>query len=165
MAFSAKTFDWKKSLKLAANIFGLECCTWLHMDYKSLHLLAVHAFFKPSEIPWRSATHHMNTYRKRRIPVLAKAKARPKIPLPIIALLRLKTDIPSEVVPGIWRSKDRRVSNSLEQSREMHLCFKPCVLWCIRVSNYCYGNDWIKIGLKEEKAPLNSVTATLLAAQ
>lgn len=98
------------------------------MDYKSLHLLAVHAFFKHSEIPWRSATHHMNTYRKRRIPVLAKAKARPKIPLPIIALLRLKTDIPSEVVPGIWRNKNRCVSNGLEQSREMHLCFKPSVL-------------------------------------
>lgn len=57
---------------------------------------------------------------------MAKAKARPKIPLPIIALLRLKTDIPSEVVPGIY--KDRRVSNSLEQSREMHLCFKLRVL-------------------------------------
>lgn len=33
---------------------------------------------------------------------MAKAKARPKIPLPMMALLRLKTDIPREVVPGIW---------------------------------------------------------------
>lgn len=131
-AFFYKNIWLKKSLKLVANIFRLECCTWLHMDYKSLHLLAVHAFFKHTEIPWRSATHHMNTYRKRRIPVLAKAKARPKIPLPIIALLRLKTDIPREVVPGIWRNKGRYVSSSLEQSREMHLCFKPRVLWCIR---------------------------------
>lgn len=41
------------------------------------------------------------TYVKSRIPVLANAKARPNIPLPIMALLRLKTDIPNEVVPGI----------------------------------------------------------------
>lgn len=98
------------------------------MDYKFLCLLAAHMFFKHSETAQTSATHHRNTYKKRRIPVLAKAKARPKIPLPIIALLRLKTDIPREVVPGIWRSKDRRVSNSLARSREMHLCFKLHVL-------------------------------------
>lgn len=129
--FHKKKLTEERCLKLVANIFRLECCTWLYMDYKSLHSLAVHAFFKHSEIPWRSATHHMNTYRKRRIPVLAKAKARPKIPLPIIALLRLKTDIPNEVVPGIWRNKGRCVSNSLEWSREIQFYFKPCVLWCI----------------------------------
>jgi len=105
----------------------------------------------------------MNTYRKRRIPVLAKAKARPKIPLPIIALLRLKTDIPSEVVPGIWRSKDRHVSNSLEHSREINASYTSNSTFCdiSDVSNYCYGTDLVKIGLKEAKAPLNSVTATL----
>lgn len=122
----------KKCPKLVANIFRLECCAWLQMDYKSLRLLAVRTFFKHSEAAQGWVTHHANTYRKRRIPVLAKAKARPKIPLPIIALLRLKTDIPNEVVPGICRSKGRRVSNSLEQSREMHLCFELHVLWYIR---------------------------------
>lgn len=44
---------------------------------------------------------NVNTHRKRRIPVFARAKASPKIPLPIMALLRLKTDMPNEVVPGI----------------------------------------------------------------
>ena len=34
--------------------------------------------------------------------MFARAKASPKIPLPIMALLRLKTDMPKEVVPGIW---------------------------------------------------------------
>lgn len=43
----------------------------------------------------------VNTHRNRRIPVLARAKASPRIPLPIMALLRLKTDMPREVVPGI----------------------------------------------------------------
>ena len=43
----------------------------------------------------------VNTHRKSRIPVFARAKASPKIPLPIMALLRLKTDMPKEVVPGI----------------------------------------------------------------
>lgn len=88
------------------------------MDYKSFHLLTAHTFFKCSKTAWGSATHHANTYRKRIIPVLAKAKARPKIPLPMIALLRLKMDIPMEVVPGIWGGKERRVSSSLEQSKE-----------------------------------------------
>lgn len=105
---------------------GLNAVLDYKWDYKSLRSLAAPTFFKCSEAARTSATHHTNTYRKRRIPVLAKAKARPKIPLPIIALLRLKTDIPSEVVPGIYR--DRHVSNSLEQSREMHLCFKLRVL-------------------------------------
>lgn len=44
---------------------------------------------------------NVNTYRKSRIPVFARAKASPKIPLPMMALLRLKTDMPKEVVPGI----------------------------------------------------------------
>lgn len=43
----------------------------------------------------------VNTHRKSRIPVFARAKASPKIPLPMMALLRLKTDMPKEVVPGI----------------------------------------------------------------
>lgn len=117
------------------------------MDCKTLQLLAVLMFFKHSETAWRSAAHRANTYRKRRIPVLAKAKARPKIPLPIIALLRLKTDIPNEVVPGIWRSKDRQVSNNLERSRGMHLRYS---LFCnvSEKSISCYGKNlnWFERG-------------------
>ena len=47
------------------------------------------------------------TYRKRRIPVLAIAYARPRIPLPMMALLRLKTDIPKEVFPSNWKGRKR----------------------------------------------------------
>lgn len=48
-----------------------------------------------------------DTYTKRAIPVLAMAKERPRMPLPTIALLRLNTDIPKEVVPGCWEKGDR----------------------------------------------------------
>lgn len=48
-----------------------------------------------------------STYRKRRIPVLAIAYARPRIPLPMMALLRLKTDIPKEVFPSNWKRRKR----------------------------------------------------------
>jgi len=69
----------------------------------------------------RSAPQPIHTYEKRTIPVLANAKARPKMPLPMMALLRLKTDIPKEVVPGIWRNKGLCVNRSLEQSTGMPL--------------------------------------------
>lgn len=71
----------------------------------------------------RSDPQPAHTYKKRRIPVLANAKARPRMPLPMMALLRLKTDIPREVVPGIWRNRGSQVSNGLEQSTEMPLHF------------------------------------------
>lgn len=38
-----------------------------------------------------------DTHMKSTMPVLAMAKDRPRIPLPMMALLRLKTDIPKEV--------------------------------------------------------------------
>lgn len=41
-----------------------------------------------------------HTHRKRMMPVLDIAKANPRIPLPMMALLRLKTDIPNEVFPS-----------------------------------------------------------------
>lgn len=44
----------------------------------------------------------LNTHIKRTIPVLDIAKANPRIPLPIMALLRLKTDMPNEVFPSNW---------------------------------------------------------------
>lgn len=47
-----------------------------------------------------SSDDEHSTYRKRRMPVLAIAYASPRIPLPMMALLRLKTDIPKEVFPS-----------------------------------------------------------------
>lgn len=41
-----------------------------------------------------------STYRKRMMPVLAMAKASPRMPLPMMALLRLNTDIPNDVFPS-----------------------------------------------------------------
>lgn len=40
------------------------------------------------------------THRKRTMPVLAMAYASPRMPLPMMALLRLKTDIPNDVLPS-----------------------------------------------------------------
>lgn len=40
------------------------------------------------------------TYVKSTMPVFAMAKDKPRMPLPIMALLKLKTDIPKEVWPG-----------------------------------------------------------------
>lgn len=45
------------------------------------------------QIIWR-------TYKNKTTPVLAMAYASPRIPLPIIALPRLKTDMPNEVLPS-----------------------------------------------------------------
>lgn len=40
------------------------------------------------------------TYRKRTTPVLAMAYASPRMPLPMMALPKLKTDMPNEVLPS-----------------------------------------------------------------
>lgn len=40
------------------------------------------------------------THRKRTMPVFDMAYDRPRMPLPMMALLRLKTDIPKEVLPS-----------------------------------------------------------------
>lgn len=93
--------------------------------------MAARMSFECNETAQRSATHHANTYRKRRIPVLAKAKARPKIPLPIIALLRLNTDIPREVVPGIWRRPTCQQQLGMKQGNASVLQ-TPHILQCIR---------------------------------
>lgn len=59
-----------------------------------------------------------HTHIKRMIPVLDIAKANPRIPLPIMALLRLKMDMPNEVFP----------TNCSEETTEnvtrMDQCFK-----------------------------------------
>lgn len=42
------------------------------------------------------------------IPVLDIANANPRIPLPMMALLRLKTDMPKEVFPSNYISKKKK---------------------------------------------------------
>lgn len=65
------------------------------------------------------AVQCLPTHIKRIIPVLDIAKANPRIPLPMIALLRLKTDMPNEVFPSNWK----RV-----RQRRFH----------IKIWNYCF---------------------------
>ncbi len=48
----------------------------------------------------RDCVFGLHTHKKRMIPVLDIAKANPRIPLPIMALLRLKMDMPNEVFPS-----------------------------------------------------------------
>lgn len=48
---------------------------------------------------------------KRIIPVLDIAKANPRIPLPIMALLRLKTDMPNDVFPSNCNKNTTELSN------------------------------------------------------
>lgn len=50
------------------------------------------------------------THMKSTMPVLAMAKDRPRMPLPMMALLRLKTDIPKEVWPGCCSERRGRTS-------------------------------------------------------
>lgn len=57
-----------------------------------------------------------STYRKRRMPVLAIAYASPRIPLPMMALLRLKTDIPKEVFPSNCKHSQERKRERLSLS-------------------------------------------------
>lgn len=51
------------------------------------------------------------THIKRTIPVLDIAKANPRIPLPMMALLRLKTDMPNEVLPSNCRRVRHKTKN------------------------------------------------------
>lgn len=46
------------------------------------------------------AMQRNQTYKKRMMPVLDMAYAKPRIPLPMMALPRLKTDMPKEVFPS-----------------------------------------------------------------
>lgn len=56
------------------------------------------------------------THRKRMMPVFDMAYDRPRMPLPMMALLRLKTDIPKEVLPSNWkRHKTEILTSKLTQ--------------------------------------------------
>lgn len=41
------------------------------------------------------------------MPVLAMAYERPRMPLPMMALLRLKTDMPKEVLPPCYGEEEK----------------------------------------------------------
>lgn len=53
----------------------------------------------PSHSGWQ-LVNLWDTHRKRTMPVLDMAYDKPRMPLPMMALLRLKTDIPKEVLPS-----------------------------------------------------------------
>lgn len=57
---------------------------------------------KPGQPNLNICVFGLPTHRKSMIPVLDIAKASPRIPLPIMALLRLKMDIPNDVFPSNW---------------------------------------------------------------
>lgn len=64
------------------------------------------------KINWRSEGKVVgrDTHMKSTMPVLAMAKDKPRMPLPMMALLRLKTDIPKEVWPGCCSERRGRTS-------------------------------------------------------
>lgn len=55
------------------------------------------------------------THRKRTMPVFDMAYDRPRMPLPMMALLRLKTDIPKEVLPSNWKRHKKEILTSKTQ--------------------------------------------------
>lgn len=65
----------------------------------SLTYLSNHKNFSSSPLPIIYLLLLLCTYMKRTIPVLAMAQESPKMPLPIMALLRLNEDIPKEILP------------------------------------------------------------------
>lgn len=60
-----------------------------------------------------------STYVKSTMPVFAMAKDRPRMPLPMMALLKLKTDIPKEVWPGCCSGGEKK-----ERERDCKKHFK-----------------------------------------
>lgn len=106
---------------------------WFRVAEKYCH------FYQKSQCPNRGtfceSVWSWPTHIKRTIPVLDIAKANPRIPLPMIALLRLKTDMPNEVFPSnckrvrqrrfpikIWivasSSKSQKVPARMQHSRQ-----------------------------------------------
>lgn len=65
----------------------------------------------------------LNTHRKRIIPVLDIAKASPRIPLPIMALLRLKTDMPNDVFPSNCKERMLQTDQLMKQIQSITLRF------------------------------------------
>lgn len=62
----------------------------------------------------------LHTHRNRMIPVLDIAKANPRIPLPIMALLRLKTDMPNEVFPSNCSERMSRRQFDWQETHKWH---------------------------------------------
>lgn len=67
------------------------------------------------------------------IPVLDIAKANPRIPLPIIALLRLKTDMPNDVLPSNYNKSrtDRRLDWRTAHASAQEIGHILCLLYLI----------------------------------
>lgn len=74
----------------------------------------------------------MVTHRKRMIPVLDMAYANPRIPLPMMALLRLKMDIPNDVFPSNYGPERKEKTTHTEWAVEhlvlVYICSYTCVV-------------------------------------
>lgn len=82
---------FKESLRYRRTCMCVCVCVQLYSLYQSVCICSAH--------------------RKRTMPVLDMAYDRPRMPLPMMALLRLKTDMPKEVLPSNWkRHKTRAIS-------------------------------------------------------
>lgn len=66
------------------------------------------------------------THRKKMMPVFDMAYDRPRMPLPMMALLRLKTDIPKEVLPSNWK---RHMTIILTSKTQYHYVMLRGILW------------------------------------
>ena len=73
------------------------------------------------------------THRKRMMPVFDMAYDRPRMPLPMMALLRLKTDIPKEVLPSNWK----RHKTEILTSKLTQLFINNCVNFEVNISVIC----------------------------
>lgn len=60
-----------------------------------------------------------STYVKSTMPVFAIAYDRPRMPLPMMALLRLKTDIPKEVWPGCCSERKQCIRERSVRGKKM----------------------------------------------
>lgn len=75
------------------------------------------------------------TYVKSTMPVLAMAKDKPRMPLPMMALLKLKTDIPKEVWPGCC-SETKSPTEETILENDINSC-----LW-IKIALRKLATDW-----------------------
>lgn len=97
--------------------------------------------FSGHRLHWIHQTSLLCTYLKSTMPVLAMAKDKPRIPLPMMALLRLKTDIPKEVWPGCCSEGKKKISLKKVDCEQYFLYF----LGYWKQIQHCYRDILIKM--------------------